>query len=176
MMRPRDAAREADFNARVAGFPARLRALRQEMGWSERDMAERLGLSVRAYRDRERGRRKRIGGPLIGRLVEHTNVSIDWLLLGAMRVNGVLGPRNDAVPVQVDGRLIRLAGRLLTPGAEGPGRMELAPEEVEMIALYRRVDAEFRGAVLRVLRGDLLLRGESLAGPLPSPPPGAALH
>lgn len=176
MTRPRDEAREADLITRATGFPSRLRTLREEMGWTERDMAERLGLSVRAYRDREKGRRKRIGWPLIVRLAEQTNVSIDWLLLGAMRVDGHLGPRNDAVPVQWDGRLIRFAGRLLTPGAEGPGRMELAPEEVELIALYRRAAAELRGAVARIMRGSLILEGETAAGPLPAAGQGSLRH
>lgn len=61
---------------------ARLRRLREWLGYNQGGFARHLGVAATVYRDYENGRRTRGWsrfGPLVG---ERTGVSLDWLFCG----------------------------------------------------------------------------------------------
>lgn len=83
----------------------RLNALRRHLGLTEQEIAARLGISPRSYRQWERGRRSMRGWTeFVIALSREFDVSIDWLASGAA---GEL-PRNDRLPISM--QLRPLAG------------------------------------------------------------------
>ena len=89
---------------------ARLRVLRLHLGLTEREMAARLEISVRAYRYRERSA---LGMPMLFsiRVAEEFDVSIEWLTTGTI---GKL-PRNDRRPLTSDMRAVSPTLRVVAP-------------------------------------------------------------
>jgi transcriptional regulator with XRE-family HTH domain len=103
----------------------RLRALRLHLGLTEREMAARLEISVRAYRHRER-RAVRMSWLFSIRLAEEFNVSLDWLTTGS--AGGL--PRNDRRPLDPDMRAIPPALRVVAPF---PGRGVVLTEPLDIL-------------------------------------------
>lgn len=60
-------------------FPERLKQLRLALNLTQKDMAERLGITTRGYRNYELGAREPELSTLI-KLAEQFHVSLDWLV------------------------------------------------------------------------------------------------
>jgi transcriptional regulator with XRE-family HTH domain len=95
---------------------ARLRVLRLHLGLTEREMAARLDISVRAYRRREQSAR-RIPLQFLIRLVEEFDVSAAWLLTGHTEDL----PRNDHRPLTPGMKPIPPTLRVVTPPSREGG-------------------------------------------------------
>jgi transcriptional regulator with XRE-family HTH domain len=108
----------------------RLRVLRLHLGLTQHEMAARLGVSVRAYRHRER-QGTSIGTMFWLRVAMEFNVSLSWLISGA---TGEL-PRNDRRPLTPDGRAIPPKLRVAAPF---PGR----PAEIAFLRWVRTLPRE----------------------------------
>lgn len=134
-----DPTREAAQRLFYQGMRERLRVLRLHLGLSKREVAERLGISVRAYRYRERSA-KRMAVPFIVRLAETFDVSIDWL-------SGAQWPvaqwPTASAPVTPAGKAIPPGLRLVSE-RRPPSAGDLS--EAEVLSLYRALPdaADFR--------------------------------
>jgi len=93
----------------IRDISARLLLLRQWLGLSQQEMAARLGLSVRAYREYERGRRKWHDTLFILRVSAATKVSIDWMWRGHYP-----GRPKSRVPFDTHGRPMRPVLRVVS--------------------------------------------------------------
>lgn len=63
----------------MTDFPHRIRGLREKIGWRQKDVAEKLGISESAYGYYEQGRREPSNDTL-RQLADIFNVNIDYLL------------------------------------------------------------------------------------------------
>jgi len=97
----------------VKQITGRLVLVRQWLGLSQAGMATRLGISVRAYREYELGRRKWKSMAFSLRVSGATNVSIDWRCFG-----GYWGRPLSRVPLAVDGRPMRPVLRVMSDQEE----------------------------------------------------------
>jgi tetratricopeptide (TPR) repeat protein len=105
----------ADVDVRVgAGLGGLLAAFRARGGWSQEDLADRSGLSVRAIRDLERGRVRCPRRATIALLV-------DALELTQTERSAVVGTAREAPPVSVEvaGHLAVDAGASCSPATVG---------------------------------------------------------
>ena len=86
----------------VKEMSTRLVLLRQWLGLSQAEMAARVGMTVRAYREYERGHRKWKDLSFTIRVSATTNVAIDWLRFGDW-----WGEPPSRAPIAVDGAPMR---------------------------------------------------------------------
>ena len=93
----------------VKQVSARLGLLRKWLGLSEQEMADRLGITVHAYRDYELGRSKWNDVAFALRLADATNVSVDWMWCG-----GYWDGPASRIPLAIDGRPMRPVLRVVS--------------------------------------------------------------
>jgi transcriptional regulator with XRE-family HTH domain len=86
-------------------FARALRSAREACGWSQAEVAHRIGLSIEAYGRLERGRVLPRVSTLV-RLAKVLGVPLDALL-------GLEGPRSPSVDLRVQALLSRIAGAAL---------------------------------------------------------------
>ena len=79
----------------LAALPARLRTLREHLGYDVPTFAGLVSLSPRTIRAHEAGTAGKIRTGTMMAISDATGVSIDWLMLGRV---GCEGPRDDSTP------------------------------------------------------------------------------
>lgn len=121
----------------IAEIRERLKKLREKEGGTQREMAERLGMTASGYSKYELGLNF-LSIEAMQRMSQKLDVSMDWLLFnkGSMyNRDNVRGVKEMGVEVE------RLKGQLEAERKEreaGPG-MELNPEERELFETMKRV-------------------------------------